>query len=110
MLQPGSQVLLQPSDNRLIVPGRISEKPLHPSGRPRNRLRQVLSVAPLPGLYQQGLEIMTAVLPRPPAGKQRSEVSVKIPKGSVHLFESCRIHIPTSPACSLSSYTVILSN
>ena len=31
------------------------------------RLRQVLSVAPLPRLYQQGLEIMTAVLPRLPA-------------------------------------------
>ena len=52
---------------------------------------------------------MTAVLPRLPAAKQRSEVSVEIPKGPVHLFESCRIHIPTSPACSLSSYTVILS-
>ena len=53
---------------------------------------------------------MTAVLPRLPAAKQRREVSVKIPKCPVHLLESCRIHIPTSPAYSLSSYTVILSN
>ena len=59
-------------NSAVYIPGRISEKPLHPSGRPRNRLRQVLSVAPLPGLYQQGLEI-TAVLPRLPAAKQRAK-------------------------------------
>ena len=39
MLQPGSQVLLQPPYNRVIVPGRVGEKPLHPPGGLRNRLR-----------------------------------------------------------------------
>ena len=39
---------------------------------------------------------MTAVVPRFPAAKQRSEVSVKILKGPVHLLESRRIHFPAS--------------
>ena len=98
MPQPGSQVLLKTSYDCVVIPGGFSEKPLHHPGRGRNRLRQVLGVAPLPGLYQQGLEVMTAVVPRLPAAKQRREVIVKIPKGPVHLFESCRIHIPTCPS------------
>ena len=53
---------------------------------------------------------MTAVVPSLPAAKQRREVSVKILKVLVYLLESRRIHFPTSPTCSLSSYTVILSN
>ena len=41
---------------------------------------------------------MTAVLPRFPAAKQRSEVSVKILKGPVHLLENRSIHFPASLA------------
>ena len=52
---------------------------------------------------------MTAVLPRLPAAKQRSEVSVKIPKGPVHLLESRYIHFPVSPAQAFPNYPVILS-
>ena len=52
---------------------------------------------------------MAAVVPRFPAAKQRSEVSVKILKGPVHLLESCRIHFPTSLAQAFPNYPVILS-
>ena len=48
---------------------------------------------------------MTAMVPRLPAAKQRSEVSVKIPKGPVHLLESRRIHFPASPAQAPSPTT-----
>ncbi len=83
--------------------------------RRRNRLRQILGVAPLPGLYQESLEIMAAVVPRFPAAKQRSEVSVKILKGPVHwrgtaMLESRRIHFPASLAQAFPNYPVILSS
>ena len=52
---------------------------------------------------------MTAVVPRLPAAKPRSEVSVKILKGPVHLLESRRIHFPTSLAQAFLNYPVILS-
>ena len=53
---------------------------------------------------------MAAVVPRFPAAKQRSEVSVKVLKGPVHLLENRSIHFlphlpklsPTTP----SSYHV----
>ena len=51
---------------------------------------------------------MAAVVPRLPAAKQRSEVSVKILKGPVHLLESRRIHFPASPAQVFPSYPIIL--
>ena len=41
---------------------------------------------------------MAAVVPRFPAAKQRSEVSVKILKGPVHLLENRSIHFPASLA------------
>ena len=44
---------------------------------------------------------MAAVVPGLPAPKPRSEVSVKILKGPVHLLESLRIHFPTSLAQAL---------
>ena len=54
---------------------------------------------------------MAAVVPGLPATKQRSEDSVKILKGPVHLLESRRIHYPTSLAQALpttrSSYHTI---
>ena len=52
---------------------------------------------------------MTAVLPRLPAAKQRRKVSEKLLKVLVYLLESCRIHFPTSPAKTFSSYPGILS-
>ncbi len=53
---------------------------------------------------------MTAVLPRFPAAKQRSEVSVKILKGPVHLLENRSIHFPASLAQAFLNYPVILSS
>ena len=53
---------------------------------------------------------MAAVLPRFPAAKQRSEVSVKILKGPVHLLENRSIHFPASPAQAFPNYPVILSS
>ena len=53
---------------------------------------------------------MTAVLPRFPAAKQRSEVSVKILKGPVHLLENRSIHCPASLAQAFPNYPVILSS
>ena len=41
---------------------------------------------------------MASVVPRLPAPKQRSEVSVKILKDPVHLLESRRIRFPASLA------------
>ena len=53
---------------------------------------------------------MAAVLPRFPAAKQRTEVSVKILKGPVHLLENRRIHFPASLAQAFLNYPVILSS
>ena len=53
---------------------------------------------------------MAAVVPRFPAAKQRSEVSVKILKGPVHLLENRSIHFPASLAQAFSNYPVILSS
>ena len=53
---------------------------------------------------------MTAVLPRFPAAKQRSEVSVKTPKGPVHLLENRSIHCSASLAQAFPNYPVILSS
>ena len=39
---------------------------------------------------------MAAGVPLLPPAKQRSEVSVKILKGPVHMLESRRIHFPAS--------------
>ena len=52
---------------------------------------------------------MTAVVPRLPPAKQRSEVSVKILKGPVHLLESRRIHFPASLTQAFLNYPDILS-
>ena len=51
---------------------------------------------------------MTAVVPRLPAPKQRSEVSEKILKGRVRLLENRRIHFHTSLAQAFPIYPVIL--
>ena len=68
-----------------------------------------LGIAPIPGLHQQGLEIMAAVIPRFPAAKQRSEVSMKILKSPVNLLESRRVHFLASPAQAFPNHSVILS-
>ena len=52
---------------------------------------------------------MAAVVSGLPATKQRSEDSVKILKGAVHLLESRRIHFPTSLAQALLNYPVVSS-
>ena len=52
---------------------------------------------------------MTAVVPRLPAAKQRSEVSVKIPKGPVHLLESRSIHFPPHLSKPFPNHPVLLS-
>lgn len=98
MLQPRPQVLLEPAHHQVVVPGGLGEETLHPSGGYAHRLRQVLSVAPVPGLHQQGLEILMTAFPRFTTAKQRTEVSVKILKGTAHLPQSRRINhlAPTS--------------
>ena len=53
---------------------------------------------------------MAAVVSRFPAAKQRSEVSVKILKGPVHLLENRSIHFPASLAQAFPNYPVILSS
>ena len=50
------------------------------------------------GLYQEGPEIVLAVVPRLAAPEQRSEEGMELPKGLVHLLESRCIHFPASPA------------
>ena len=47
---------------------------------------------------------MTTVIPRLPATKQRSEVSVKILKDPVHRLKSRRIHHPAPPPQALPNY------
>ena len=109
MLQFGRQILLQPSHNRVIVPRRVREKPLHPPGGLGDRLRQILGVAPFPGLHQQGLQIMAAALPGLPAAKQPGEISVKLLKVLIYLLESRRVHFPASPDQAFLNFPVILS-
>ena len=52
---------------------------------------------------------MAAVVPRLPAAKQRSKVSVKILKIPVNLLENRSINFPASPAQAFPNYPVILS-
>ena len=52
---------------------------------------------------------MAAVVSRLPAAKPRSEVSVKILKGPVHLLETRRIHFPASLAQAFLNYPVLPS-
>ena len=52
---------------------------------------------------------MTTVIPRLPAAKQRSEVSVKILKDPVHLLKSRRIHHPYPPPEVFTIFLIILS-
>ena len=107
--QPGTQVLLKESHHRVVIPGGGGEEALHGPGRDPRRLGEILGVAPVLGLYQEGPEIVPAVVPRLTAPEQRSEVSVKILKGLVHLLESRSIHFPASPAQALSNQAIILS-
>ena len=80
MFKPASQGLLKTLYDCVVIPRVFGEKPLHrPSVYPY-RLGQILGVARLAGLHQQGLEITATVAPRLPAPKQRSKVSVKNPE------------------------------
>ena len=97
VLQSGTQILLQPTNHTLIIPEPCAQKPLQRPWRCRNRLRQVFGVAPLLGLYQQARQVMTTVLPRLPAAKDRRKVGVKILKGLVHPLKVCRIHRSAPP-------------
>ena len=50
------------------------------------------------GLHQEGLGVMTAVVPRLPACANRGEASVNIVKGAALLLENRRFHFPASLA------------
>ena len=52
---------------------------------------------------------MTTVIPRLPATKQQTEVSVKILKGPVHMLKSRRIHFPASPPEAFAISPIILT-
>ena len=105
----GARYSCSPPYNRVIVPGRVGEKSLHSPGGLGDHLRKILGVAPLPGLRQQGLQIMTAALPRLPAAKQPSEIGVKLLKFLIYLLESRRIHFPASPDQAFPNLAVILT-
>ncbi len=97
ILQSGTQILPQPANHTLIIPGRCGEEARQRPGRCRNRLRQVFGVAPLLGLHQQARQVMTAVLPRLLAPKDRRKVGLKVLKGLVNPLKVCRIHRSAPP-------------
>ena len=109
MLQSGPQVLLEPAHHQVVVPRRLGKKTLQRPRRRRNRLRQVLGVAPLLGLHQQALQIVATVLPRLPASKGWRKVVMKILKGLVHPLKVCRIHRPAPPPEAFANSPIILS-
>ena len=108
ILQSGTQILLQPTNHTLIIPGRFGEKSRQHSWRCRNHLRQILGVAPHLGLHQQARQVMTTVLPRLLAAKDRRKVGVKVLKGLVHPLKVCRIHRSAPPPEAFSNLAIIL--
>jgi hypothetical protein len=106
--QPGTKILLQAVDNCDIVPARLGEKALEGSGRHRDHLGQILGVAALLGLDQQGLEIMPAVLSPLLAAEGWGEEDVEVTEGLLHPIQLFRIH-PTPPRAftTLKQYPTI---
>ena len=101
-------MLLQPADHTVILPGRLREEALQRPWRCRHRLHQVFGVAPLLGLYQQALQVMTTVLPRLFAAKDRRKVGVEVLKGLVNPFKVCCIHRPAPPPEAFANSPMIL--
>ena len=108
VLQPGTQILLQPANHPVIIPGRFGEKTLQRPGRRRNRLGQILGVAPLPGLHQQALQIMTAQFPGLLAAKGRRKIGLEFLKGIVDPLQRRRIHHPVPPPEAFAISPLIL--
>ena len=81
-------MLLQALVDRAIVPAGIGEETLQVPGRNTYRFREVLGVAPLLGLQQQGLQIVPAVLPPLLASEGRSEERIDSPKNSYTRWNS----------------------
>ena len=106
--QPGTQVLLKTSHHRVVIPGGGREEALHGPGRDPHRLGEILGVAPVLGLYQEGPEIVPAVVPRLAAPEQRSEEGMELPKGLVHTLKSRRIHVPAPPVQAFLNWSVTL--
>ena len=98
--QPGGQVFLQPPYDCVIGPPGLGEKALHRPGGDAHRFREILGVAPLLGLHQQGLKIGPAVLPPLLAAKGRSKEVVKFLKAVVNPLEARCIHHPYRPPSS----------
>ncbi len=95
--QLGAQVFLQASYDRVIVPAGLGEKALHGPGRSRNGFGEILGVATLLGLDQQGLEIVPAVFPPLLASEGHCEERMKLSKRLVNPLEGCHIHHAASP-------------
>ena len=100
MLQPGGQVFLQPPYYCVIGPPGLGEKTLHRPGGDAHRFGEILGVAPLPGLHQQGLKIVPAVLPPLLASEGVRKKGVKFLKAVVDPLEARRIHHPNRPPSS----------
>ena len=88
MLQPRSQILLQPADDDIVIPAGLGEKSLQHPRRCGHRLRQVFRIASLLGLHQQTLQVLPAALPPLLATERRRKVGMKFLEGLVHPFQS----------------------
>ncbi len=110
MLQPGTKILLQAGNDRIIIPARLGEKSLERPGRDRHHLGQILGVAPLLGLDQQGLEIMPAVLPPLFAAEGRGKEGMKVTESLVNPLKRVHFHpTPLSPFTTLRKYLTLQS-
>ena len=99
---------MKASDDRIIIPAGIGEEALQGPGRHSHRFGEVLGVAPLLGLHQQGLKVVSAVLLPLLASEGRDEEGMKLLKGRVHPLELRRIHHPHPPSKAFPNSSTIL--
>ncbi len=106
--QPGTKMLLQAGDDRIIVPASLDEKALERPGRDRDHLSQILGVAALLGLDQQGLEIMPAVLPPLLPAEGRCEKGMEVTESLVNPLKRFHLHrTPPRPFTTLKKYLTL---
>ena len=101
--QLGAQVFLQASYDSAIVPAGLGEKALHGPGRGWNGLGEILGVATLLGLDQQGLEIVPAVFPLLLASEGCREEGMELAERLVNPFKRRHIHHPASSSQSTTT-------
>ena len=100
MPKPGSQVLLKASYDCVVGPPGLGEKALHRPGGDAHRFGEILGVAPLLGLHQQGPKIVPAVLPPLLADEGCRKETMKSLEAVVDPLEARRIHHPYRPPSS----------